>query len=107
MRPRPSLAVALENESITRTEGGALTGRSLAKSVYNGFNTTKHRDLKLCLDSSARKSVIEFPNHNQQQTPQASQKQIPFFGGTKFTSSYSNWNYKQAIASQNKGGFNK
>ena len=70
MRPRPSLTMALESESVSRTDVGHLTNRTLAKSVYSpgGFHTTKNRDIKLNIDTTARRSVIEFPNYNEQQT---------------------------------------
>jgi hypothetical protein len=96
MKPRPSISTALNMDNIrySPSKNGEFTNRSLAKSVYGtGFHTTKNRDIKLNMDSSARRSVIEFPKHNE--TPQGiSSKQIPFFGGSKFTSSYSNWNFK-------------
>ena len=79
------------------SKNGEFTNRSLAKSVYSGFGgfyTTKNRDLKLNTDSNARRSVIEFPTNPNQTPNNTSSKQIPFFGGTKFTSSYSNWNFK-------------
>lgn len=99
MKPRPSIQTAFNIDGIrySPSKNGEFTNRSLAKSVYSGFagfHTTKNRDIKLNMDNTARRSVIEFPK-NPNETPNGtSQKQIPFFGGSKFTSSYSNWNFK-------------
>ena len=67
MRARPSIQTALNMDSIkySPSNKGEFTQRSLARSVYGGFNTTKNRDIKLNMDNSARRSVIEFPKHNE------------------------------------------
>ena len=63
MRPRPSLQIAMNMDGVAYSPSrtGDLTNRSLAKSVYSGFHTTKNRDIKLNMDNHARRSVIEFP----------------------------------------------
>ena len=57
----------MEGINYSPSKTGQITNRSLAKSVYSGagFHTTKNKDIKLNLDSSARRSVIEFPTTNE------------------------------------------
>ena len=51
----------MEGIRYSPSKNGEFTQRSLAKSLYGGFHTTKNKDIKLNVDNNARRSVIEFP----------------------------------------------